>query len=616
MNFRELAEYFDLIELTSSRLEMTKVLAELLEKTDSENIKKIVFLCQGKLGSNYAKIESGLGEKMIIEAIAKSTGFTKNEIQKKFREKGDLGLVAEEFSSKKKQSALFSKELSVEKVFDNLIKISTKEGTGSREVKLKLMAELFNSASGKEARFIARIPLENLRLGIGDPTIMDALALNLIKEGKQDRKAVQEIEKEMKEKKIKEKDWKEELNRRIKLSLREKIEEKYNIFSDLGSIALMLKEKGLKGLNEIEIQAGVPIRPTLAERLNSAEEIIKKLGNCFVESKYDGFRVQCHKNGNQVWIYSRQSENMTEMFPELVKAVKEQIKAKKVIFEGEAIAVNELTEEFLPFQVTIQRKRKYGIKDMSEEFPLKLFAFDVMLIEDQNLMEKPFIERRNKLKEIIGKGKTISLTKGIETDSPKRLDEFFDESITKGLEGIIAKDLNAKYIAGARKFAWIKLKRSYKGELNDSVDGVIIGYYEGKGKRTEFGLGALLTAIYSEKDDSFKSIAKIGTGLTEKNLSELEKLLKKISSKKKPVRVESDLEPDYWVEPKYVIEIRADEITSSPIHLAAKKQGKGLALRFPRMISVRSDKKPEEATTETEIIKMFKNQSKMKEEIE
>jgi DNA ligase-1 len=614
MNFLELAEYFDRIEKISSRIEMTKVLAELFNKAQPKEIRKIVYLSQGKLGANYEKIESGLGEKMVIEAIAKATGFTKKEIQKKFREKGDLGLVAEEFTSQKKQSALFSKELSVEKVFSNLIKISLTQGTGSKELKLKLMAELFNSASGKESKFIARIPLENLRLGIGDPTIMDALAANLLEEGKKNSEWKNEIEKEMKEKKIKEKNWKQEFERRLKLKIREKIEEKYNIHSDLGSIAEILKEKGLNGLNEIKIEPGIPIRPTLAERLNSSEEIIKKLGECIIESKYDGFRLQCHKNKNKVWIYSRQSENMTEMFPDIVKAMKEEIKAEKLILEGEAIAVNEETQEFLPFQITIQRKRKYGIREKTKEFPLKLFVFDLMFLNGKNLMDYPFIERRKKLKEIIKKGKTIELTQGIKTDSPKKINEFFDENIARGLEGIIAKDLNAKYIAGARKFAWIKLKRSYKGELSDSIDGVIIGYYKGKGKRTEFGLGALLTAVYSKKEDSFKSIAKIGTGLTEKNLSEIEKLLKKISSKKKPARVESELTPDYWTEPKYVIEIRADEITRSPVHLAAKEKGKGLALRFPRMISIRTDKKPEEATTEEEIKKMYENQKKIKEE--
>ncbi|PIN98758.1 MAG: DNA ligase [Candidatus Diapherotrites archaeon CG10_big_fil_rev_8_21_14_0_10_31_34] len=614
MQFKELASYFDLIEKTSSRLDMTKILAELLEKADEESIKKIVFLCQGRLGANYEKLEFGLGEKMVIEAIAKATGFTKKEIEKKFREKGDLGLVAEEFCSQKKQSALFSTELTVKKVFENLIKISQVEGTGSKELKLKLMAELFNSASGTESRFIARIPLENLRLGIGDPTIMDALAANLLDEGKQNAEWKKEIEKEMKEKKIKEKNWIDEFDRKMKLKLRERIEEKYNIYSDLGAISEILKVKRLNGLKEIQIQLGIPIRPTLAERLNSPEEIIKKLGKCAVESKYDGFRIQCHKEGKKVWIYSRQSENMTSMFPDIVKALKEEIKTEKVILEGEAIAFNELTGNFLSFQLTIQRKRKYGIEDKAKEFPLKLFVFDLMFLEGKNFMEKPFLERRKKLNEIIGKGKTISLTKTITTDKAEKLEEFFEESISKGLEGIIAKDLNAKYIAGKRKFAWIKLKRSYKGELNDSIDGVIIGYYTGKGKRTEFGLGALLTAVYSEKEDVFKSVAKIGTGLTDKNLAELEKILKKISSKKKPARVQSELEPDFWVEPKYVIEIRADEITKSPVHLAAKREGKGLALRFPRLISIRTDKKPEEATNETELKKMFAQQKQINEE--
>ncbi|MEW6295103.1 MAG: ATP-dependent DNA ligase [Candidatus Diapherotrites archaeon] len=608
MHFELLAEYFDKIERASERLKMTDLLAELFSKTDSENIKNVVYLSQGQLGPNYAKVEAGLGEKLLMDALAKASGYTRHEIEKQFKEKGDLGLVAEALVAKKKQSSLFQEKLSVKKVFDNLLKIAKAEGPGSQELKLKLMAELLNSALPLEAKFIARIPLENLRLGIGDPTIMDSFALSLVEEGKKEKELVKRIEAQMKDKKIKEKEWNEELNRRIKVALRERIEEKYNIYSDLGEIARILKEKGLGGLEKISIEPGIPIRPTLAERLPSAEEILEKIGKCAVEAKYDGFRLAVHKNKDKIIIFSRQQENMTEMFPEIVEGVKKQLKAEAAVIEGEALAVNEETGEFFPFQVTIQRKRKYEIGEKAKEFPLKLFVFDVMMLNGKNFMNEPFKERRKLLEEIIKKGETIELTESIVTDDPKKINAFFEECVQRGLEGIIAKDLNAKYIAGARKFAWIKLKRSYKGELSDTVDAVIIGYYKGRGKRTQFGLGALLTAVYDDKKDEFKSIAKIGTGMTEEKMIELEKILSKIKASHKPARVNSELEPDFWVEPKYVIEVRADEITKSPVHTAGKTKELGFALRFPRMISIRVDRKPEEATTEKEIIKMYEQQ--------
>jgi DNA ligase-1 len=300
------------------------------------------------------------------------------------------------------------------------------------------------------------------------------------------------------------------------------------------------------------------------------------------------------------------------MFPEIVEAVKGQIKARDAIFEGEALAFNEETGEYYPFQVTIQRKRKYDIGEMAKEFPLTVFAFDVLYTDGKSLMGLPFRERRERLGALIAKGGTIVLTDAIETDSAEELERFFNESVEKGLEGIIAKDLGAKYIAGARKFSWIKLKRSYKGELSDTVDTAIVGFFKGKGKRTQFGLGGLLTAVYDEKSDSFKTIAKIGTGMSEEMLGSLFKMLSMEKEASRPARVDSEITPDVWVKPKYVIEVNADEITKSPVHTAGKgKEGDGFALRFPRMVKIRQDKKPEQATTVKEIRGMFRQQKRV-----
>jgi len=609
MLFQRIAETFEEVEKTSSRIEMTVILARLFFEAKKGEIGKIVYLTQGQLGPAFMGLDSGMGENFVVQTIAKITGYGKEKIEAFYKEKGDLGLVAQELAEKKKQKSLFTEQLTLEKVFGNFVKIAKVKGTGSQESKKRLLAELLNSASPLEAKFIVRVPLETLRLGAGDPTIMDALAENHFEEFENKNPGlVSELAGKYEN---------EELHRQLRSKLRGRIEEKYNIHSDLGGIAERLKEKGLSSLKKIEITPGIPIRPTLAERLPSAKEIVKKLGRCAIEQKIDGFRMQVHKESGHVTVFSRRMENMTDMFPEVVKAVKKQVKANRAIFEGEAVAYNEETEQFYPFQVTIQRKRKYGVEEFSKKFPLKLFLFDVMFLNGKNLMGLPFSERRKALKKMLGKGNGLMLTKQIVTGKEREIKKFFDESVSSGLEGIIAKDLNAKYIAGARKFAWIKLKRSYKGELSDSVDAVIIGYYKGRGQRTKFGLGTLLAAVYNGEKDRFESVAKIGTGMSEERLVESEKMLSKIKSVTKPVRVESGLKPDVWVMPEHVIEVRADEITKSPVHACARGElGEGLALRFPRMVQFRADRAPEQATTVHEIIAMFEQQRKVSTEAE
>ena len=597
MLFSEIATYFNKIEEIKSRLEITDVLVELFESISTSEIKRTIYLIQGQIAPTFKGQEIGFGEKMIAEGLAKATGYTRKEVDKLFTQIGDFGEVAEKLVKERKQGALFSNPLTIEKVFFNLERMSNEEGKGSQELKKKILAELFNSASPIEAKYIARIPLGNIRLGIGDPTIMDAFAIILAKENNKNWQELNDDEK-----------------RKIKVEFREKIEGAYNVFSDLGTICELIKENGAKGLEKIKLSPGTPIRPTAAERLPSSKEIIEKLGKCAVEAKYDGFRVQLSKNGDDIKIFSRQSEDITPMFPELIEAAKKQL-PKSCIVEGEALAVNQDSNEYYPFQITIQRKRKYDIEKKSKEYPLKLFLFDVVFVDGKNYMNQTYLERREKLESIIKKddNQIITLSEMKLIDNPKDLEDFFEEKIAQGLEGIIAKDLNAPYIAGARKYAWIKLKRSYKGSLEDTVDLTIIGYYDGKGKRTQFGIGAVLAATYNKENDTFESIAKIGTGMTEEVLKELEDLLSKLKTKKKPVNVLSEFEPDYYVNPKIVIEVRADEITLSKTHSCNKAElgEKAFALRFPRMIKFRMDKKPTDSTTNLEIKKMYENQKRV-----
>ncbi|MFH0987030.1 MAG: ATP-dependent DNA ligase [Candidatus Micrarchaeota archaeon] len=577
MKFAYLAEVFDKIESTSSRLEMTDILAAMFKKADSDNAAEIIYLMQGKVVPAYEGIEIGMGEKFVEQAIAKSTGYAIKEIEKNYHKTGDLGLTAQEMASKKKQHSLASSELTVKHVFDSFKKIALLSGTGSQDMKIKTLVELLNNAGPVEAKFIARIPVDKMRLGVGDPTVLDALSVYSVGDK----------------------------------SLRERLQRGYDVSSDLGLVAKTLLSNGIEAVDHIEMKVDQPLQPALCERLPSAEEIIKKLGMCACELKYDGIRLQLHKKGDNVKIFSRHQENMTHMFPDVVKAVRENIKLKNAILDAEALSFNELTGEFLPFQQTVQRRRKYDIVAKAKEFPIKLFLFDI-LYDGKNTTALPYEERRKKLEKSVKDNEMIKLSDRIITDSPEELTKYFDDAVARGLEGIIAKDLKAPYTVGARKFAWIKLKRSYRGELSDTIDVAIVGFYKGKGMRTKFGFGGFLGAVYDQKEDMFRTIARVGSGFSEEQMAEMNESLSKIKISKKSPRVDSVVDADYWVTPKFVAEVLADEITESPMHTAGRKGEIGYALRFPRMVKLRPDRKPEDATSVSEIIRMFSLQKREK----
>ncbi len=579
MSFSVLAETFEELEATSSRNQMIEILAKLLKTSSKTEVKKLVYLCQGLLAPSFEGVEFGLGEKLVEDAIAMAAGRPDKDVERDYRKSGDLGVTAENMLKKKGQASLTGPEpATVTGVYDTFFRLATASGKGSQEQKLNLLVKLLKDASPMEARYITRIPLGKLRLGIGDPSILDAFSISVAGDK----------------------------------SLREDLERAYNLCSDLGLVAETFYSEGIEGIRKFRIRVGNPVRPALAERLPGAEDVIKKLGVCAVEAKYDGLRLQIHKNGERVDIFSRNLERMTPMFPDIVSAVTRQVKARKAILEGEALAVNENTGEFYPFQDTIQRKRKYGVEEMAREFPLRLFAFDVLLVDGEDCTVLPYKERRKLLSKLIGKGDIIGMSDQIITGDAKEFEKYFEEAVERGLEGVVAKDLSAPYTAGARKFAWIKLKRSYKGELADTIDVVIGGYFRGRGLRTEFGLGGLLALVYDRKKDTFRTIAKIGSGFTEENMKRLKQLLDDIKVARRPARVDSLIVPDFWVEPKYVITVRADEITRSPMHTCADATGVGYALRFPRMTGwIREDKSPEDATTVEEIIRMFENQKRV-----
>ncbi|MEM4255036.1 MAG: ATP-dependent DNA ligase [Candidatus Norongarragalinales archaeon] len=573
MDFSRLAEIFEKLSSTTKRLEITDDIARLLSECSKKEVKQVVYLITGVLVPQHYGIELGMGDKLCVQSISLVSGKTPKEVETHYRKSGDLGDTAQELLKTKTQHKLGASKLSTEKVYENFYKIATSTGSGSQELKIKLLADLLGNATPLEAKYIIRFVTGKLRLGAGEATVIDALSFTQTKDK----------------------------------SLRPELERAYNFTSDLGLIAELFFESGIEGLKHIKASPFSPIQPALAERLGTAEEIIEKIGECAVEAKYDGFRLQVHKQNEKIEIYSRRLEKMTHMFPDLYEEFKKN-KSKEFIIEGEAIAFDEKTKKFLPFQATIQRKRKHGIEEKARVLPLKFFVFDVLLLDGKDYTNAPYAERRKTIDRFFGTGKTVVPSQYVIAKTPQKLQEFFEEVVGEGLEGIIAKDLTAPYTAGARKFAWIKLKKSYGKGLGDTVDGVIVGYYLGKGKRTKFGFGGLLTAIYDESKKRFRTICKIGTGFSEEQMQWFEKTLSKIALKEKPANVDALIDADVWVVPKYVVEINADEITRSPVHTAAMHGKEGLALRFPRLVKIREDKNPAQATTEKEIEELYEMQ--------
>ena len=583
MNYSIIADDYERIEATTKRLEMTDLLVDLLKKTPADLIDKVVYLTQGKIRPDFEGVEIGVAEKLAIRALSRTSGRKESEIENDIKKSGDLGETAQSYLSKRKQTSLgTSKKLTVSRVYETLDKMAKTRGAGAVDSKLALLAGLLSDASPKEAKFIMRTVTGSLRLGTADMTVLDALAI-AYGGGKETR---------------------------------ELIERAYNISSDLGRVANVVAEKGIEGIKKFHVAIFEPIRPMLAERLSSPEEILEKLGGkCIAEYKYDGERVQMHKKGNKVILYSRRLEDISEQYPDAVELVKQFVKSDEAILEAECVAMDFETGEMRPFQELMHRRRKYGIKEAVEEYPVSLFMFDALYTEGSDLTNEPYPKRRKALENTITEKECVTLAKQLETNNAKDLEAFFEEAISDGCEGLVCKAVGKEsvYQAGARGWLWIKYKRDYKSEMNDTVDLVVVGAFHGRGKRAGT-YGALLLAVYNAENDTFETVTKCGTGFTDKDLEYLPRVLGKHEIPKKHSRVLSLLEADVWFEPKVVMEIKGAEITLSPIHTCALdsiRKGSGLAIRFPRFTGkYRLDKSAEDATTPKEVVEMYRNQLK------
>lgn len=580
IEYSELAECYEVLENTTKRKEMIEALVSLYKKASSEVADKITYLTQGKLYPDYVGVEIGVGEKLAIKAISQCTGFQPSYIEELYRKHGDLGSAAQEAIEKKKQTSLFSEKLTVSSVYDTLDKIAKTTGVGAIEQKLNLLAGLLGNATPLEAKYIIRTAVGKLRLGVADYTVLDALAIAYT--GSQEN--------------------------------REILERAYNLCSDLGLVARVVSEDGLKSLKSFKIQVGRPIRPMLAERLSTSEEVIEKLGGkCSAEYKYDGERMQVHKNGEDVSIFSRRLEMITHNYPDAQELVRKFVVAEQAILECEAVAIDKESGELLPFQQLMHRRRKYGVEEAIQSIPIALFFFDILLLNGKDMTVKPYLIRRETLKRIVKESERTKVAPNIITDSAKELEKFMLQAISEGCEGLVVKDLNGEYRAGARGFLWIKLKREYKSELTDTIDLAIVGAFHGRGKRAGF-YGALLLAAYNKSEDIFETVTKVGTGFSDEDLKKFYNMLQQYIIPHISPRVKSNMQADVWFEPYIVIEVIASEITLSPIHTAAwgkLREGSGLALRFPKFTGrIRDDKRAEDATTTEELVEMYKSQLK------
>ncbi|MCL4353827.1 ATP-dependent DNA ligase [Patescibacteria group bacterium] len=575
MRFSLLADYFEKLEKTPSRLALIDILSDLFKQCSKSEVEKVIYLTQGRIAPFFEPLEIGMAEKTVAQAMALAYGSKKEEVLGLYTKLGDMGIVAVQLTQNPKSKL---QDLSVTEVFNILVQIAKTKGTGTVERKQFLLSDLLKKLDPISAKHLVRIPLGNLRLGIGDPTILDALA-------------------------------KAKLGDRSKRKL---LEGAYNRTSDLGLIAKTLFDKGLNEVEKLKVQVGKPIRSELCERLTTTDKVIEKMREVDAQYKYDGFRIQIHKNGKEVFMFSRNLENMTNMFPELIEGTIRQVKAKTAILDAEALAYNLESEEFLPFQETTKRRRKYGIEEMAQKLPLKAFVFDILYENGRSLIDEPLYKRLEILHGTIKENGILIPTKDQRVSDPKKLGLILDDAISKGLEGIVVKKLESKYEAGGRNFNWVKLKRHSAGELRDTIDCVVLGYISGKGKRTAFGAGALLAGLYDDKKDEFVTVSKIGTGLTDEEWREIKVQSSKFKVQAKPARVNSLITPSVWVEPKIVVEVLADEITRSPIHTAGKTgEEPGYALRFPRLVSFRGvDKKAEDATSVKELISMYHQQKR------
>ena len=577
VKYETVAEAYRDLEQASGRLAMIDRLAELLAAAPAEILPTVCYLCQGLIAPEFAGVDLGLAEKLAVRAVAAATGSDPGQVAASVREAGDLGTAAERRLAATHGDRPAS--LLVTTVVDTLHQIAQAEGPGSQGRKLDLLAGLLAQATPLEARYLLRHVTGGLRLGIGTPTILDALA-QVYAGGR---------------------------------AARPVLERAYNICCDLGLVAATLVSGGVAAVEEIRVRPGNPVRAMLAQRLSDAGEILAKLGGqCSAEYKYDGVRIQAHRTADgAIELFTRRLERVAAQFPDVVELLRAGLGPAEAIVEGEVVAFDPAAGELRPFGEVMTRRRKHGIAEAVQEVPVGLFCFELLFADGQDLTQLPYPQRRAALAQAIIAGPQLRLTTATQVSTPDALEAAFEQAVTDGCEGLVCKSVGpaSVYQAGARGWQWIKLKRDYRTELSDTVDLVVVGAFYGRGRRAGV-YGALLLAAYDPDEEVFRTVTKCGTGFSDAELAELPARLAPLARPQRPARVDSRQEPDVWFEPGVVLEILSAELTLSPNYTAAwgqVKENTGLAMRFPRFTGRwRDDKAAQDATTTQELVSLYR----------
>jgi DNA ligase-1 len=577
VRYKILAEAYRDLERSSGRIALIERLAELFRQTPDDLLPTVALLCQGQIAPDFAGVELGMAERLAARAVAQAAATTAEQVLAGAREVGDLGLTAEQLLGELDPDRVATLEVGT--VFEGLHEVAQAEGEGSQGRKLAGLVGLLGRATPLEARYLVRTVTGSLRLGIGTATILDGLA-EVHAGGRKQRQI---------------------------------LERAYNICSDLSQVAATLVSGGLAEVERMEVRAGNPVRPMLAQRMSSSAEILAKLGGtCAAEYKYDGIRVQAHRTADgALELYTRRLDRVSTQFPEVVKLLDQSLGPREAILEGEVVAFDPASGELRPFQDVMFRRRKYGITEAVSDYPVSLFCFELLYADGTDLTRLPYLERRARLAEAITPSARLRLTTAEQVGDEAALEATFEQAVAEGCEGLICKSVapTASYQAGARGWQWIKLKRDYRSELTDTLDLVVVGGLAGRGRRAGM-YGALLLAVYDPANERFQTICKCGTGFSDAELAGLPARLAPLARAQRPANVDSLWAADVWFEPTLVVEVLAAELTLSPHHTAAwglLKEDAGLALRFPRFTGRwRDDKAPTDATTVEEAVAMYR----------
>ncbi len=569
--FSRLAETFGRLEKISSSLAMIDILADFFPKISSEEAKISAYLLRGEVGPPHEGLEIGLAEKMVMRGLGRLKNIGIGQVERLYRKTGDLGLAVEELKEGEKGVGL-----AIEEVFEKLVEMAETGGEGSQEKKINLLSDLLSKASAEEAKYIVRTVLGTLRLGVGEMIFLYGLS----KAHSGDKKK------------------------------KEILEYAFNVVSDLGEVAYIVSQSGIKGITAVKPKIGAPIRMMSANRVKKLAEVKKHIkGAVSVEDKYDGERIQAHigRNG-EVFLFSRRQENITHQYPDIIKGLKKSFHGEEAVVEGEAAAYDKKNDKLLPFQILMSRRRKHNIEEYVKKIPVRYFLFDLLYLNGENYLKKPLKERRTALERFFRKTESVDFGGHAVTDDLSEIESYFINSIKRGSEGIMIKDWSGVYQAGSRGWFWIKFKKDYREELTDAFDLAVVGALYGTGRRAGT-YGSFLAAAYEPEENKYYSFTKVGTGFTDEVLARLPKMFGKYEIKEKHKLVETEMKVDVWFEPKIVMEVSGAEITVSPVHTVAGDKIKkgGLALRFPRFLRWRDDKSVTQATTVKEIFDIYKS---------